>query len=162
MGGQGTEQTKIGDIMAYNIPLRIKHLVAKCGTANPAAIAETYGILVRFVSTPKNINGFWLRILRRKFIFCNHSLEHWQKQAVIAHELGHIILHPRYRHYYSGQSYYASKRHEDEANAFACELLKHLDIDPLFTLAFLENGWKYNKKCRSDVSENLDTWNGNI
>lgn len=148
--------------MAFNIPLRIKHLTAKCGTADPMAIAQMYGILVRFASTPQNINGFWFRILRRKFIICNCSLERWQKQAVIAHELGHIILHPHYRHYYSGHSYFASTRHEDEANAFACELLKRLEIDPVFTLAFLENGWKCNKKSRSNVSENLDTWNGNI
>ena len=148
--------------MAFNIPLRIKHLVVRYGTADPLAIAKMYGILVRFASTPQHINGFWLCILRRKFIIVNNSLEHWQKQAVIAHELGHILLHPHYRHYYSGHSYFASTRHEDEANAFACELLKHLNIDPLFTLAFLENGWKYNKKCRSDVPENLDTWNGNI
>ena len=161
MGGQGTEQTKIGDIMAYNIPLRIKHLVAKCGTADPAAIADAFGILVRFASTPQNINGFWFRVLRRKFIIVNTSLEHWQKQAVIAHELGHILLHPHYRHYYSGQSYYASTRHEDEANAFACELLNYLEIDPLFTLAFLENGWKYNKNAAPNCQNNDDSWNGN-
>lgn len=148
--------------MAFNIPTRIKHLIAKCGTADPLVIAQMYGIIVHFEDTPQTINGFWFRILKRKFIICNHSLEHWQKQAVVAHELGHILLHPHYRHYSSGNSCYACTRHENEANAFASELLHHLDIDPVFTLAFLEEGWKHNKKSRSKMSDYPTDWNGNI
>lgn len=129
--------------MAYNIPLRVRNLIRKAGTADPWAIASILGVHIRLVKTPTHINGFWLRILRRKFIFVNQSLEEWQQKAVIGHELGHILLHPHYRYFCEAQrSYYCSRKHENEADAFAVELLKHSDIDPNFTALFLRDGWK--------------------
>lgn len=75
--------------MAYNYKLRVKHLVEKADSSNPAIIAEMLGINIRYVDTPNNINGFWKRILRRKFIFVNERLDEWQRMTVISHELGH-------------------------------------------------------------------------
>ena len=71
--------------MAYNYKLRVKHLVEKAGSNNPAVIAEMLGINIRYVDTPNNINGFWKRILRRKFIFVNERLDEWQRMTVISH-----------------------------------------------------------------------------
>lgn len=44
--------------MAYNYKLRVKHLIEKAGSSNPAVIAEMLGINIRYVDTPNNINGF--------------------------------------------------------------------------------------------------------
>lgn len=64
--------------MAYNYKLRVKHLVEKAGSSNPAVIAKMLGINIRYVDTPNNTNGFWKRILRRKFIFVNERIR-WQR-----------------------------------------------------------------------------------
>lgn len=105
--------------MAYNYKLRVKHLIEKAGSSNPAVIAEMLGINVRYVDTPNHINGLWKRILKRKFIFVNERLNEWQRMTVISHELGHILLHPHYHHFCSeGRSYFAVQRHENEADTF--------------------------------------------
>lgn len=129
--------------MAYNYKLRVKHLIEKTGSSNPAAIAEMLGINIRYVDTPNNINGFWKRILRRKFIFVNERLDEWQRMTVISHELGHILLHPHYHHFCSeGRSYFASSRHENEADNFAMCLMDVYGIDPIYSYAFLKDGWR--------------------
>lgn len=131
--------------MAYNIPLRIRNLIRKYDTANPGQLAEALHINVRVVPTPAHINGFWKRILRRKFIFVSDQLDEWQQQAVIAHELGHIILHPQY-HYFclDSRTYYCTQRHENEADAFSIELMKTAmpDIDSCFVDTFLKEDWR--------------------
>lgn len=129
--------------MGYNIPLRIKNLVKRTDETVPERIAKALGIHVRYVDTPSHINGFWKTLLKRKFIFVNYQLEYWQQQAVIAHELAHILLHPKYHHYCSeNRSYYRSTRHENEADFFATKLLEYSDIDPVFVDYFLKNGWE--------------------
>lgn len=131
--------------MAYNIPLRIKNLIKRAGTSNPFEIAKYLKINVRLVDTPIHVNGFWKRILRRKFIFVNNRLDEWQQKAVIGHELGHILLHPKYRHFcLDSRTYFCSQRHEDEADAFSIELLKQTcpNVDATFVNLFLKEGWK--------------------
>lgn len=44
--------------MAYNYKLRVKHLVEKAGSSNPAVIAKMLGINIHYVDTPNNTNGF--------------------------------------------------------------------------------------------------------
>lgn len=87
--------------MAYNYKLRTQNLIKKFDTSNPEQIAKKLNINVRYVDMPNHINGFWKRILRRKFIFVSDRLDEWQKQTVIAHELGHILLHTHYHHFCS-------------------------------------------------------------
>lgn len=131
--------------MAYNIPLRVKNLIRRSGSANPVNIAKYLNINLRYVDTPKHINGFWKRILRRKFVFVKEGLEEWQQKAVIGHEIGHILLHPKYRHFcLDSRTYFCSKRHEDEADAFSMELLQHAcpDVEPEYVKKFLKDGWK--------------------
>lgn len=131
--------------MAYNIPLRIRNLIRRAGTSDPYAIAEYLGIKVKAVDTPTHINGFWKRILRRKFIFVNERLDEWQQKAVIAHEIGHIMLHPKYRYFcLDSRTYYSATRHENEADSFSVELLKAAcpDIESEYVDLFLKEGWK--------------------
>lgn len=131
--------------MAYNIPLRVRNLIKRAGSSNPRQIATYLGIKVKFVNTPNHINGFWLRILHRKFIFVNERLDEWQQNAVIAHEIAHIMLHPKYRYFCEdSRSYYCSRRHENEADFFAVNLLSFAspDIESLYVDRFLKEGWK--------------------
>lgn len=129
--------------MAYNYKLRVRNLAAKAGTPYPVAIATMLNIIIKEVVLPPRINGFWKRILRRKVIFVNANLEEWQKQTVISHELGHILLHPHYHHFcVEKRSYYCSARHENEADQFAVEMMSQNDVDQAFSSLFLRDGWK--------------------
>lgn len=131
--------------MSYNIQLRVKNLIRRADSSNPYDIANFLGIKIKPVNMPKHINGFWKPILKRKFIFVNQELEEWQQSAVIAHEIGHILLHPQY-HYFCirNRTYFCIQKHEEEADNFSVELLKYSNsnIDSNFVHLFLEDGWK--------------------
>lgn len=131
----------------YNIPLRVRNLIKRHDTSDPVSIAASLNIAIIYGNTPNRVNGFWKRILRRKYIGLDHRLsqaEDWQKKAVIAHEIAHILLHPSYKSYcMAGRSVYANSAKEDEADQFAAELLSYsCDIDKSYVIDFLQNSWK--------------------
>lgn len=130
--------------MALNIPVRVRHLVERECTSDPARIAKSLKCRVLYCDLPRHVNGMWRRILRRKYIFVNSAItEEWQQKAIIAHELGHIILHPTYRAYSINGISFQSSHREDEANEFASLLMNYgYPADEYYTLQFLENGWR--------------------
>jgi len=114
-----------------NIKLRVHNLVHKCGTGDPFSIADTLGIRVMPLCLPMNIRGFFVRVMRRKYIVVNENLSEIAIAVVVCHELGHIRLHLGYGYYFdfSGTYYVRSKR-EREANEYAAHLLSHTyDVD---------------------------------
>lgn len=128
-----------------NIPLRVKNLIKRHGTASPRQIAADLGFKV-FVygDMPKKINGLWRRVLWRKYIFVDEKLAEWQQDAVIAHELAHYLCHKGYKLYsMNGRTYYCETRKEREADTFAAELMsRYTDLAPEYVLDFLANGWR--------------------
>lgn len=68
--------------------------------------------------------GMYRYIKRNKFIFLNDDLEHYQKKFVLAHELGHAILHSDLNCFFlEKKTLYLKNKFEIEANKFAVELL---------------------------------------
>lgn len=68
--------------------------------------------------------GMYRYIKRNKFIFLNNDLEHYQKKFVLAHELGHAILHSDLNCFFlEKKTLYLKNKFEIEANKFAVELL---------------------------------------
>lgn len=130
--------------MAYNIPLRVRNLILKAGSSDPYEIARYLDIKIKTVSMPEHTNGFWRRVLRRKYICVNKRLNEWQRKAVIGHELGHILLHPQYQYFcMDSRAYYCSRRHENEADFFSIELCSQsMDVEENFIELFLKEGWK--------------------
>ena len=130
--------------MAYNIPLRVRNLIKKTGSSDPYKIAAFLGIKIKTASLPEHTNGFWRRVLRRKYICVSDRLDEWQVKAVIGHELGHIILHPHYKYFcLDSRTYYCSQRHENEADYFSVTLCSYsMDIEENFIKLFLKEGWK--------------------
>jgi Zn-dependent peptidase ImmA (M78 family) len=129
----------------FNIPVRVRNLIKRHDTADPLLIANQMKISIMQGKTPHGVNGFWRRILRRKYLGLNDKLtEEWQEKAVVAHEIAHIILHPGYVSYcMAGRTYYSNSRKEDDADEFTAELLSHsCDIDRVYVLGFLKNGWQ--------------------
>jgi Zn-dependent peptidase ImmA (M78 family) len=130
----------------FNIPLRVRNLIKKHSTCDPLRLAKIMNITIMYGQTPHKANGFWRRILRRKYIGINENLEvEWQVQAVTAHEIAHIVLHPDYKSYsIAGRSFFSDSRKENEADEFAAELISYAyDALPKeYVLDFLKNGWK--------------------
>lgn len=130
-----------------NIRLRVKNLIRRHGTCNLYQIAREMNITVIFKQTPYGVNGFWRRVLRRKYICINKDLKEWQKAAVLGHELAHILFHPQYINYcMAGRSFFADRHKEDQADDFAAELLSYSsDLDKAYIVDFLKNGYKHRR-----------------
>jgi Zn-dependent peptidase ImmA (M78 family) len=132
-------------ICLYNIPIRVKNLINKSGYCSPYKIAKQLKIEIIVTKVPRRAHGFWRRILKRKIIFVDDRLKkEWEINAVICHEIAHIILHPDYKNYCvpGSQIFFADSRKENEADQFAAELLTYSDLDKVYVLDFLRNGWK--------------------
>ena len=76
-----------------DIPRRVANLIKKYGTRNPFELADHLQIMVLRRQMDHDIQGFFIRRRRRKFIVINSDLPcHIQRQTC-AHELGHARLH---------------------------------------------------------------------
>ena len=117
--------------MRKNIKLRVKNLVRKAGTAHPMHLAAMLHIPIVYAPLPDDIKGYFTRPLRRKVFVINDKLDEREVPIVIAHELGHALMH-------SGSGYtfhtdtvnYCCGKNEYEANLFALYLMScSYDID---------------------------------
>lgn len=122
----------------------VARLIVETGEQKAYDIAKSIGYRIKEADTPKHVNGFCTEILNCKFIVVNERLNDWQKRAIVAHELGHIILHPDY-HYlcYDDRVWYRSAKLEREADEFAVEMFRQLSaIEPDQIANFLQTGWE--------------------
>lgn len=115
-----------------NIKLRVANLVKKYGTANPFQLASDLGILICYMPLPSDIRGYLTRPLRKKVIMLNSNLSEQEIPIVIAHELGHAMMHcTKYYVFHADSINFVHAREEYEANLFALYLLSHsYDVDP--------------------------------
>ena len=113
-----------------NIKLRVKNLVKKTGTANPLEIAAMLRIPVAYTELPDKIRGYLVRPVRRKTIVVNDKLDEREVYIVVAHELGHALMHGATNTFHADTIFYSRSRDEFEANLFALYLLSYsYDID---------------------------------
>lgn len=88
-----------------------------------------------------------------EFIFLNESLCVIEEKALIAHEIGHAILHPEINiAYYSSNDFVGKNKLERQADYFAAELLLY-DID--FSEYLLGGQTKRDLAHAVNVSEKL-------
>lgn len=113
-----------------NIHARVKHLIEKYNTRDPLKIISHLGIKVNY-DYLNETKGFYIKILKNKFIIINSLLSENEKRIVLAHELGHALLHnSKSTCYIREYTLFPRGRHENEANKFAAELLiNEKDID---------------------------------
>ena len=55
----------------FNIKVRVKNLVKKYRTGNPFQLADDLGITIVRLPLPDDIRGFFVNVLRRKYIVLN-------------------------------------------------------------------------------------------
>ena len=104
----------------------IKDIVAYCkrkvGTNDPFETADCLGILYQIGNI--ECEGCYMFLKKHRYIFLNQDLCDIEMQLVMAHELGHAILHPKENCYFMrNKTLLLTTKVELEANSFAAELL---------------------------------------
>lgn len=96
----------------------------KFSTRNPFEIADCLNINV-FFAPLGNISGFYMYMKRHKCIYINSDIDDTDFQKfVMAHELGHALMHPRENFcYIENFTNLKTIMAEVEANQFAAQLL---------------------------------------
>lgn len=111
-----------------NIPLRVKNLVKKYGTRDPFLLASYLNLNVKFLEYSDNTKGYYIKVKKNKFIIINSNLTEDEKRVVLAHEIGHAVMHSSKEiHFLRENTLFPKGRHENEANKFAAELLIDLN-----------------------------------
>lgn len=108
-----------------DIKRRVENLVNKYGTRNPYKLCKRMKINILYMDLG-NIKGIYKKVVTNKFIAINENLDEFCQKVVLAHELGHAILHhskeiQTLKDYDLFPSF--SNQLEVEANIFAAELL---------------------------------------
>jgi Zn-dependent peptidase ImmA (M78 family) len=106
----------------------VAQLIKKFRTNNPYEIASQKNILVLFEQLGETL-GYFNTYKRIQIIHINSRSSTEEQYFTAAHELGHVILHPRVNTPFLRRNTLCSiDRIEKEANEFAVELLMPDDL----------------------------------
>ncbi|UMZ35588.1 ImmA/IrrE family metallo-endopeptidase [Priestia megaterium] len=102
----------------------VRKLIEKYRTNDPLLIAEEMGVQVVPWNFPDEVQGMYKYERRNQFIFVNDNLSEKERNFVLAHELGHAILHPTHNtSFLRNNTLFSVNKFERQANTFAVELL---------------------------------------
>lgn len=102
----------------------VNKLVNKYKTSNPEELAEAMNIKLIFADLGENVRGLYQHFQRGKIICINESLGENEIKLVLAHEIGHAVLHPKMnRAFMDAYTLNVPGRYENEADLFAAYLL---------------------------------------
>ncbi|CAC96464.1 TPA: ImmA/IrrE family metallo-endopeptidase [Listeria monocytogenes] len=110
--------------------LRNKH-----HTSDPFELCEILNIIVTPWNLANDTNGFYKYVRRNRFIFYNSNLSDYQVKYVVAHELGHAVLHTRLNATFTKSIHWSNlSKIEVEAHQFAVNLLlSEIELDKFET-----------------------------
>lgn len=135
--------------MNRDIKKIVLSLIKKHNTQNPFRLADALKIEYIIGSMGK-CSGCYLYLKRHRCIFINENLSDNEMQLVMAHELGHAILHRTENCYFiRNKTFLSTAWIEREANTFAAELLIPDSLiyeNPGFTKKQLARLAGYNEK----------------
>lgn len=104
----------------------VSYIVHRYGTANPFSIADELELDIEWKDLGDNVLGKTQYMLGQPVVMLNESIhDSTQSYFVMAHELGHILLHADVVSFYKITSHGDSKA-EYEADQFADQLLLRL------------------------------------
>lgn len=113
--------------MRRDIKRIVSYYVRKFQTTNPFEVADQLGILYQFGEI--GCEGCYMFLKNHRYIFLNQNLTEHETKMVMAHELGHAILHRKENCYFiRNKTLLLNSKTEIEANKFAIELLLSDDI----------------------------------
>ena len=103
----------------------VNGLIDKYQTRNVYKLIDYLNIDLEIKELPHNLKGQFQRdLVGNEKIYLSNRLNEHEKIIVLAHELGHAVLHTRLNlSYYTKYSYASKNKFEQQANKFAAELL---------------------------------------
>lgn len=108
--------------MSRDIKRTVSHYRKKFNTNDPFVIADQLGILYQIGAL--KYEGCYMFLKNHRYIFLNENLPPHEQKLVMAHELGHAILHRKENCYFiRNKTLLLNSKNEIEANKFAVELL---------------------------------------
>lgn len=118
-----------------NVREIVESIVQKYDTRSPYELADLMGIQIVKCELG-TIRGYYFKKFRLKLILLNYNLEYDEERFVLAHEIGHSVMHPDTNtNFWERYTFLSTQRLEIEANKFAIELLIPNEV-------ILEN-WRY-------------------
>lgn len=111
---------------AAHIIETVEKLIKKYNTRDPYELCNLLGIKIHYYDMQKKLKGFFYYQSRQKNIVIDSNVNDILERILIAHELGHAILHTKIammRGFQEMEVFEGSSVEEDEANFFAAELL---------------------------------------
>lgn len=100
----------------------VYNLCDKHNTRDPFQIADSLGVLYQIGAI--GCDGCYMFLKNHRYIFLNQNLSESELILVMAHELGHAILHRKENCYFiRNKTFLSVSKIENEANTFAAELL---------------------------------------
>ena len=114
--------------MGKDISRIVNRYIKKYETRDPFEIAERMGIEY-LIGDLGSRWGCYMYMKRHRCIFINENLSENDMKQVMAHELGHAILHRKQNCYFiQNKTLFLNSKTEKEANQFAADLLIGDDI----------------------------------
>lgn len=100
----------------------VNDLCKKHKTSCPYELADSMGIVMNRMDLGK-MRGFYFCKNRIKLIYLNADLPEHLEKFVLAHEIGHSVLHPQTCTPFLQTTFFSVDRLEVEANKFAINLV---------------------------------------
>ena len=132
-----------------NVHNIVERTVNKYHTRSPYELADCMGITIQKCALG-TIRGYYLKKFRIKQIILNCDLTESEERFVIAHELGHAIMHENLNTpFLLENTLFSKNKFEREANTFAVELLvpdSTIEENPDLTIEQLARLTGYNRE----------------
>lgn len=113
--------------MRRDIKRIVSYYVKKFQTTDPFEIADRLGVLYQIGEI--GCEGCYMFLKNHRYIFLNQNLDEQETRMVMAHELGHAVLHRKENCYFiRNKTLLLNSKTEMEANRFAAELLIGDDV----------------------------------
>ena len=103
---------------------QVQKTIKKYKTRNLFSICEQKNIEIIYADLEPDVRGFYQYYKRKSIIHLNCNISEEEQYIVLAHELGHVIMHKDYNCIFLSRYTYMTKDiYEHQANLFAAELL---------------------------------------
>ncbi len=105
-----------------DVSIEIKKIKKRYGTLDPYRLAREMDIIIHRLPLGET-RGIYYYSHRIKSVILHQDLPDWMERFVLAHEIGHMIMHPKHNAPFMQNTFFSKDRYETEANMFALHML---------------------------------------